>query len=112
MYAVLSSTELWRTKGALRRGAAGGWPGDDSDRVGGGGAERLVALRLRPVGIAGAGRDGRIRPFSDVGVDGCCELSESIDKLSTFESSEWTLTSSGYNFYHNFYVGQTKRRKI
>lgn len=37
---------------------------------GGGGADRLVALRLNPVGIDGAGLDGRILPFSDVGDDG------------------------------------------
>lgn len=65
--------------------------------MGGGGAERLVALRLKPVGIAGAGRVGRIRPFSEEGVEGVADCSETIDTLSTFESSEWTLTSSGYN---------------
>lgn len=64
---------------------------DNCVLVGGGGADRRVALRLKPVGIAGAGLDGRIRPFSEVGVAGC----DITDKLSTLESSEWTLTSSG-----------------
>lgn len=67
------------------------------DRSGGGGADLLVPLLLKPVGIDGAGLEGRILPFSDAGVDA---VSEASDKLSTFESSEWTLTSSGYNFVY------------
>lgn len=55
---------------------------------GGGGADRREALRLIPVGIDGAGRVGRILPFSDVGDAGDCDCSDIIDKLSTFESSE------------------------
>lgn len=109
VYAVLSSKEPCRRKlAALRLGAACGSPADESvddcDLVGGGGADRRVPLRLKPVGIDGAGRDGRIRPFSDVGVAGCCDCSEIIDKLSTFESSECTLTSSGYDlrFFKGF----------
>lgn len=42
----------------------------DADLDGGAGADRRVLVRLKPVGIEGAGRVGRALPFSDVGVDG------------------------------------------
>lgn len=88
MCAELSSIESCRwSVDWLRRGAACGCP-VESALTGGGGADRLVAERLKPVGIEGAGRDGRILPFSEVGVAGVCDCSDIIDTLSTFESSE------------------------
>ena len=90
-YDALSSTEFCRAKRPVVTSF-------DGSLIGGGGADRRVPLRDKPVGIEGAGRVGRTRPFSEVGVDGC---SDKIDVLSTLESSECTLTleSSRYKFY-------------
>lgn len=110
VYDALSSKEACLV-GALLRGAACGCDEsvDACVRLGGGGADRLVvvALLLNPDGIDGAGLDGRLLPFSDVGVDGSSEI---IDALSTFESSEWTLTfeSSGCKGFFRVSSAKTK----
>lgn len=102
LYAVLSSTEFCRSRfGTLLLGAGCGCAFVSVEVClldGGCGADRLpTLLRFKLVGIAGAGRVGRILPFS-ADCDVCSDNVELIDCVSLFESSECTLTSSCYNF--------------
>lgn len=77
-----------------------------------------MVFRLNPCGITGAGREGVNDPLArgagtgvetgvgeGVGIEDVDEMLSFIDWFSLlFESSEWTLTSSGYKVFSEDFI--------